>query len=79
MLFSSVDCKNNYFGLTTRQLKKRVKELIPACIDNFLKLADKEKEKESNKSLNANKNSAIPECLVKNQGCAKKFKLIGEI
>ena len=30
-------CDNSYNGLTTRQLKKRVKEHISACVDNFLK------------------------------------------
>ena len=39
---------DSYIGLTTRQLKKRVKEHIPACINKFLNLAEKDKEKNSN-------------------------------
>ena len=31
------------FTKLTRQLKKRVKEHIPACIDKFLDFAEKEK------------------------------------
>ena len=45
---------DNSIGLTTRQLKKRVKEHILACIDKFLNIAEKENEKEknSNKIMN---------------------------
>ena len=70
-LFSSVDCNNSYIGLSTRQLKKTAKEHIPACIDKFLKLA--EKEKKSNKIMNAIKRSAIAEHLVKSPGFAENF------
>jgi len=35
-------CDNSYIGLTNRQLKKKVKEHIPGCIDKFLNLAEKE-------------------------------------
>ena len=34
-------CDNSYIGLTTRQLKKRVKEQTPACVDKFLNLTEK--------------------------------------
>ena len=34
-------CDNNYTGLTTRQLKKRVKEHIPTCVEKFLRSLQK--------------------------------------
>ena len=52
-----------------RQLKKRVKEHVPACIDKFLNLAEKKKKKSSYKIMNEIKRSAIVEHLLKNQSC----------
>ena len=67
-------CENSYTGLIIRQLKKMVKEHIPACINIFLNLANK-KEKSSSKIISAIKGSAFAEHLVNNQGCAKNFNL----
>ena len=64
---------NSYIGLTTIQLTIRVKDHILACIDNFLKLA--QKEKKSNKITNAVKKSAIAEHLVNNQSFSESFDL----
>ena len=55
-------------------LKKRIKEHISACIDKFLNVAVK-KLNNSNKIMNAIKESAIAEHLVKNQSCAENFNL----
>ncbi len=69
-------CENSYIGLTTRQLKKRVKEHVPACIDKFLKISEeKEKENKSVKVMNAVKRSAVAEHLVFNQKCAENYNL----
>ena len=62
---------NSYTGLTTRQLKKRVKKHIPTCIDKFLKSAEKEKEKKFVKIMSTIKNLL----LVNNQSCAENFNL----
>ena len=64
---------NSYIGRTTRQLNKRVKEHIPAYIEKFLNLPEKEKDKNSNKIMNAIKRSATAEHLVNNQICAENF------
>ena len=57
-------CNGSYTSLTNRQLKKMVKDYIPACIEKFLNLAENDKEKNSNKIINAIKRSAIAEHLV---------------
>ena len=68
-------CDNSYIGLTTRQLKKRVKEHIPVCVEKFLNKSEKEKDNKSAKVLNAIKRSAITEHLVLNHICAQNFNL----
>ena len=68
-------CDNSYIGLTTRQLKKRVQEHIPVCVEKFLNKSEKEKDNKSAKVLNAIKRSAITEHLVLNHSCAENFKL----
>ena len=68
-------CDNSYIGLTTRQLKKRVKEHIPICVEKFLNKSEKEKDNKSVKVLNAIKRSAITEHLVSNHICAQNFNL----
>ena len=67
-------CDSCYIDLRTRQLKKRVNEIL-ACIDKFLNLPEKLKDKKSNKIVNAIKRSVIVEQSVYNQGCAKSFNL----
>ena len=45
-------CDNSYIGLTTRQLKKRIKEHITfTCIDKLFNLSKKEKKKKYNKII----------------------------
>ena len=65
--------RQSYIGLTTRQLKKMVREHTPACIDKFFNSA--EKEKKSIKIINVVKISAIAEHLANNQSCAKNYNL----
>ena len=63
-------CDNGYISLTTKQLKKSVKEHFPGCIDKFFNLA--EIEKNSNKTMNAIKRSVIEDHLSNNQSSIQR-------
>ena len=66
-------CTASYIGLTTRQLRKRIKEHVPKSVDNFCCL-DK-KDDIPAKVLNASKRSSIAEHLVNNQTCANSYNI----
>ena len=72
-------CTASYIGLTTRQLRKRIKEHVPKRVENSCCL-DKKDEIPA-KVFNASKRSSIAEHLVNNLMCAnsyniKRFKII---
>ena len=72
-------CKASYIGLTTRQLRKRIKEHILKKVENF-RLSEK-KDDVPIKVINASKRSSIAEHLVNNSLCAdnynvKRFKIV---
>ena len=66
-------CTASYIGLTTRHLRKRIKEHIPKCVENFC-LSDK-KDDIPVKVLNASKRSSISEHLVNNPTCANNYNI----
>ena len=35
-------CDSSYIGLTSRQLKKRIKEHVPKCVQNYMALTEEE-------------------------------------
>ena len=65
--------EDSYIGLTSRQLKKRIKKKIPRCVVNFL--GSTEKEAKSFQIMNALKRSSIAEHLVNDNTCAEHFYL----
>ena len=71
----SIYIYTSYIDLTARHLKNRVKEDIPTCVDRFLRLSEKDKEKKTVKILNAVKRLSIVEHLVNNQSCAENVFL----
>ena len=62
----------SYIGLTTRQLRKRIKEIVSKSVDNLCCL-DKKDDKPA-KVLNASKRSSIADHLIVNQTCANSYK-----
>ena len=70
-VFSDIIFDRILLSMLARHLKKRVKEHIPTCVDNFLRSS--EKAKKSVKFLNAAKRLSIAEHLVNNQSCAENF------
>ena len=65
-------CTASYIGLTTRQLRKRIKEHVQKCVDNFCCL--NKKDDIPAKVLNSFKRSSIAEHLVINQTCESSYK-----
>ena len=61
----------SYIGLTTRQLRKRIKDHVQKSVDSFSCL-DKKYDIPA-KVLNASKNSSIPELLVNNPNCENSY------
>ena len=67
-------CDSSYIGLTSRQLKKRIKEHVPKCVRDYMVLTEEEKKtKKSIKINNSVKRSGIAEHLVNNDKCAENF------
>ena len=66
-------CKASYIGLTTRHLRKRIKEHVPKSVENFC-FSDK-KDDIPVKAINAFKRSSIAEHLVNNSTCANSYSL----
>ena len=66
-------CDNNYVGMTSRQLGKRIKEHVPKSIEDFCKMTNKENK--SVRVVNASQRSAIAEHLVNNSDCASNYNL----
>ena len=66
-------CKASYIGLTTRQLRKTVKEHIQKNVENFC-LSEK-KDDVPIKVINASKRSSIAEHLVNNSLCADNYNV----
>ena len=66
-------CKASYTGLSTRHLKKRIKEHVPNSVDNFC--SSENKNDIPVKVLNSFKRSSIAEHLVNNSTCANSYNL----
>ena len=66
-------CTVSYIGLTTRQLRKRIKEHVSKSVDNFCCLDKKDDKpaKVSNESIH----SSITEHLVNNPTCANSYNI----
>ena len=66
-------CTANYIGLTTRQLRKTIKEHVPKNVESFGFLDNKDIIPA--KVLNASKRSSIAQHLVNNPTCANKYDM----
>ena len=75
MVFYQYSCCSTafYIGVTTRQLRKRIKQHVPKNVDNFCCL-DK-KDDILAKVLNVSKRSSIAEHLVNNPTCANSYNM----
>ena len=67
-------CEDNYFGMTSRQFGKRIKEHVPKSIKEFRKMSNKENK--TVKVVNASKRSAIAKYLINMSNCAINYNLI---
>ena len=66
-------CKASYIGLTTRRLRKRIKDHAPKSVESFW--FSEKKDDIWVIVLNASKCSSIAEHLVINSTCAKSYNL----
>ena len=66
-------CTASYIGLTTRQLRKRIKEHIPKSLESFCCLDNKDIIPA--KVLNASKRSSIAQHLINNPTCANSYDM----
>ena len=66
-------CTASYIGLTTRQLRKRIKEHIPKSVESFCCLDNKDIIPA--KVLNVAKRSSIAQHLINNPTCANNYNM----
>ena len=66
-------CTASYIGLTTRQLRKRIKEHIPKSLESFCCLDNKDIIPA--KVLNVAKRSSIAQHLINNPTCANNYDM----
>ena len=66
-------CTASYIGLTTRQLRKRIKEHIPKSLESFCCLENKDIIPA--KVLNVAKRSSIAQHLINNPTCANNYDM----
>ena len=66
-------CKASYIELSTRHLRKRIKEHVPKSVENFW--FSEKKDDTQVKVVNTSKRSFIREHLVNNSTCANSYNL----